>query len=308
VDVLADLWAAYQGLVHFLGINAILALSIYATLAGGQLSMAQAAFMGIGAYTATLLTLRLNAPFPLAVAAGTLLPAAIALPLGLPVLRLRGVFLAIATIGFGEIVRVAVLNLPFTGGALGIPGIPNKTRLWHILAVLGVACYCFWRLRRSRAGYALEAIRQDETAARAAGIDVTAYKVRSFVAGALLAGAAGALAAHYTYFIGPNDFGFDRAVSILVYAVVGGTAVFWGPLAGSTLLTLLPEVLRALGVRAGAVRLFVNGAILVAVILFAPNGLAGLARRRRALVPLSNAGGPAAAPQTHPAGSAERAT
>ena len=280
MELLADLWATYQNVVYFLGINAILALSIYASLAAGQLSLAQAAFMGIGAYTATLLTLKQHAPFPLAIAAGALIPALIAIPLGLPVLRLSGVFLAIATIGFGEVARVIILNLPITGGALGIPGIPPKTRLWHILLVLAVALFIFWRLRGSRAGYALEAMRQDEPAARALGIDVTRYKLWTFIAGAVLAGLAGGLAAHATFFIGPNEYGFERAVSILVYAIVGGTTVFWGPVAGATLLTLLPEVLRGLGVTAGAVRLFVNGLILLLVILFAPNGIAGLARRR----------------------------
>ena len=168
---MADLWATYQSLVTFLGINAILALSVYATLAAGQLSLAQAAFMGIGAYTAALLTMRLQAPFPLALLAGGLVPALIALPLGIPVLRLRGVFLAIATIGFGEVVRVVIINLPVTGGALGLNGIPNKTRLWHVALVLALAVYFFWRLRGSRTGYGLEAIRQDETAARGMGVD-----------------------------------------------------------------------------------------------------------------------------------------
>lgn len=278
--MLADLWATYQSLVSFVGINAILALSIYATLGAGQLSLAQAAFMALGAYTAALLSLQVQAPFFLAIAGGGVLPGLVALPLGVPVLRLRGVFLAIATIGFGEVVRIVVLNLAVTGGALGLNGIPNKTRLWHILLVFALAAFGFWRLRGSRAGYALESIRQDETAARGLGIDVTAYKVRAFVAGAVLAGLAGGLAAHFTFFIGPNEYGFERAVSILVYAIVGGTGGFWGPPAGAVLLTLLPEVLRGLGVQAGAVRLFVNGAVLVAVILFAPHGLAGLVRRR----------------------------
>jgi branched-chain amino acid transport system permease protein len=277
---MSDLWATYQSLVIFLGINAILALSVYATLAAGQLSLAQAAFMGIGAYTAALVTLQLKAPFPLALVAGGLVPAVVAVPLGIPVLRLRGIFLAIATIGFGEVLRVVVLNLAVTGGALGLNGIPNTTRLWHVLLVLALALFGFWRLRGSRPGYALEAIRQDETAARGMGIDTTTYKVGAFVVGAVLAGLAGALAAHYAFVIGPNEYGFDRAVSILLYAVVGGSGVFWGPLLGATLMTVLPEALRASGLQAGALRLFVNGVILVAVILFAPTGLAGLLRRR----------------------------
>jgi len=276
---MADLWATYQSLVYFLGINGILALSVYVTLATGQLSLAQAAFMGIGAYTGALLTLRLHVPFPLALAGAGLLPALISLPLGLPTLRLRGVFLAIATIGFGEVVRVVFLVLPATGGALGLNGIPNLTRLWHVALVLGGATFVFWRLVGSRAGHAMEAIREDETAAQVLGVEVTSYKVRAFVAGALLAGLAGGLSAHYTFVIGPNDFGFDRAVQILLYAIVGGVGTFWGPLAGAALLTLLPETLRGLGVQAGATRLLLNGVILVAVILFAPNGLSGLARR-----------------------------
>lgn len=277
-----DVLATYSNLINYLGINALLALSIYATLATGQLSIGNAAFMGIGAYTAALLGMRLGVPFLPSLVAGALLGALAALLLGLPVLRLRGVFLAIATIGFGEIVRIFALNAtPLTGGALGLNGIPPKTETWQIYLALALALFLFWRIRGSRVGYAWEAIRQDETAARTIGIDTTRYKVLAFSLGGLLAGLAGGLAAHFTYFIGPNEYGFAQATNILVYAVVGGTGVFWGPVLGSTLITLLPEVLRGLGVTAGAFRLFVNGLILLLVIVFLPNGLASLFSRRR---------------------------
>jgi branched-chain amino acid transport system permease protein len=279
---LDDLLAIYGSLINFLGINALLALSIYATLASGQLSVGNAAFMGIGAYTAALLGLRLGWPFLATLLAGAGLGAVAALLLGLPVLRLRGVFLAIATIGFGEIVRIVALNAqPLTGGALGLNGIPARTQAWHIYLALVLALVFFWRVRGSRLGYAWEAIREDETAARTMGINTTYYKVLAFSIGGALAGLAGGLSAHFTFFIGPNEYGFDQAVSILTYAIVGGTSAFWGPVLGSTLITLIPEVLRGAGVTAGAVRLFVNGLILLLVIVFLPNGLVSLFSRRK---------------------------
>jgi branched-chain amino acid transport system permease protein len=277
----------YQSLVAFIGINSLLALSVYCTLSCGQLSLANAGFMAIGAYTGAILTLDAHAPFPLALAAATVLPAVVALPLGIPVLRLRGVFLAIATIGFGEVVRLGFVNWDFTNGALGLVAIPQKTSLWMIWLALAVALYVLGRLRGSRVGYALEAIRQDEPAARTMGIATTRYKVAMFAAGAALAGIAGALEAHFTFMVAPNGYGFGRAVDMLVYAVVGGDAIFYGPVFGAAFLTVLPEALRgagqAVGLAPGPLRLFVNGAILLAVILFVPNGLVSLPRSVRGL-------------------------
>jgi len=278
---MADLLATYGSLINFLGINALLALSIYTTLACGQLSMANAAFMGIGAYTAALLGLRAGVPFLPSLLAGTVLGAVVAFILGLPVLRLRGVYLAIATIAFGEIVRIAALNAtPVTGGALGLNGIPPRTEAWHIYLALGLTLYVLWRIRGSRLGYAWEAIREDETAARTMGINSALYKSIALSLGGAIAGLAGGLAAHFTFFIGPNEYGFATAVNILTYAIVGGSTVFWGPVLGSTLITLLPEILRGVGVTAGAIRLFVNGLLLLLVIVFLPRGLASIIRRR----------------------------
>ena len=275
-----DFLLAYQSLFAFIGINGLLALSVYCTLCCGQLSLANAGFMAIGAYSGAILTQNFHAPFGLALLAGTVLPAVFAVPLGLPVLRLRGVFLAIATIGFGEVVRLAFVNWDYTNGALGLVAIPQKTGLWTIWLALAFALYVLGRIRGSRPGYALEAIREDEPAARTMGIATTRYKVLMFALGAALAGLAGVLEAHLTFMVAPNGYGFSRAVDMLVYAVVGGTTAFYGPVIGAAFLTLLPELLRgggqALGLAPGPLRLFLNGAILLAVILFVPNGLASL--------------------------------
>lgn len=282
---MAELWAAYGSVVVFIGINAILALSMYATLTCGQLSLANAAFMGLGAYTAALLTLRLAAPFPVALLLGGALAALIAVPLGLPVLRLRGVFLAIATIGFGEVLRVVLINATdLTRGASGLTQIPAKTEPWHLALTLLLLGYVFWRLRGSRLGHAFEAIRQDESAARTMGIDTARYKLIAFVGSAFVAGVAGGFFAHYSNAIAPRDFGFARAVDILAYAIVGGATTFLGPILGAALITVLPELLRnlkAIGIEPGAATVFTNGLILLLVILFLPNGLTGPRQRRR---------------------------
>jgi branched-chain amino acid transport system permease protein len=272
-------YSAHSALVHFLGINALLALSMYVTLAAGQLALANAAFFGIGAYTSALLTVKADAPFVLALAGGAIVPALIAVPLGVPLLRLRGVFLAIATISFGEVVRIVALNWEYTGGALGLGGIPHKTKLWQILLALAVVLYLFWRMRGSRMGYALAAIRVDESAAKTMGIDTGFYKLVAFVSGAGLAGLAGGLSAHFIFFISPGNYGFTRAVDILVYAIVGGTSHFAGPVIGAWVITLIPEYLRSskpFGIAPGPATLFANGLILLSIMLFLPNGLVSL--------------------------------
>jgi branched-chain amino acid transport system permease protein len=296
---LRDLFLTYESTLGYIGLNSLLALSVYATLSCGQLALSNAGFMAIGAYGATLLTLDAGVSFPLALAGGVLLPAAVAVPLGLPVLRLRGVFLAIATIGFGEVVRLGLVNWEHVNGAQGIVAIPQKAGLGTIFLALAVVVFVMARLRGSKWGFALEAIREDEPAARTMGIPTTAYKLAMLVVGAAIAGLAGGLEAHFTFMVAPNGFTFGRVVDMLVFAVVGGTARFWGPVVGATFLTLLPELLRELaprvGIEPGPLRLMVNGLVLLAVILFLPNGIASipdrLRERRRAPAVRENGGG-----------------
>jgi branched-chain amino acid transport system permease protein len=281
MTVLSQFWAVYGSLIDFVGINALLALSLYVTLAAGQLSLGNAAFAGIGGYTAGILTTHYGTPYLVSLTSGAIMAGLAGLLLGLPVLRLRGVFLAMATLSFGEVVRIAAVNLEITGGAAGLSVIQNSTRTWQIyLALLGVS-YFLAKLRYSRAGWSLVSIREDETAAAAMGINPIYYKTLAFTLGALIAGLAGALYAHLNYLITPGEFGFSLAVQLLIFNIVGGTRQWYGPILGAVLLTALPEILRGAGVTAGPVRMFVNGLILLLMILFLPHGLVSLFSRRR---------------------------
>ena len=277
MDALGEFVRVYQTTIGVIGINALLALSVWITLYAGQLTLGNAAFMAIGAYGAALLGMRLGVPFPLGLVLGAGLSATLALPLGLAVFRLRGVYLAIATIGFGEVVRVLLLTLPFTGKALGLNGIPPLTELWHIYLSLVVVAYVLWRVQGSTVGRAWAAIREDEIAAASQGIAIRRYKLAAFVAGAALAAWAGGLSAHLNFSIEPGDFGFTRAVQILVYAVVGGTPSVAGPILGASLLTALPEILRPLR----EYRDIFAGLILMGVIIYLPRGLVTLAELRK---------------------------
>ncbi len=269
-------WAIYSTLIFSIGVNAMLALSIYLTLSCGLLSLANAAFMGIGAYAAAMISMQTGLSFPVALLAAAILPALVALVIGIPTLRLSGVYLAIATLGFGEVIRVIVLNMEITGGPMGLNGIPLKTEWWHIVLLLGSVLFILARLRRSKTGRAFEAIKEDETAARLMGINVAGYKLLAFVLGASIAGVAGGLNAHYTFTIGPGNYAFENAVDILTMAVFGGTSNLVGPVIGSTILTLLPEAMRYLK----DFRLAANGLILIIVILYLPKGIWDPARFR----------------------------
>ncbi|MCF6510036.1 branched-chain amino acid ABC transporter ATP-binding protein/permease [Blastococcus sp. MG754426] len=274
----------YATTLTFIALGAIFAYSFYAVLIAGQLSLGQAGFAALAAFSGAYL-----APAPddvgdvpsllVAVAIGMSVGALGAVVLGLPTMHLRGVFLAIATLGFAEAVRVVLLNQEWTGGAQGL-GVPRVLTVGMAWTALALVAYWFWRMGRSRYGRALEAIREDELAARSMGIDVGRHRLAAFITAGAVAGLYGVLYAYYVRLIAPNDFDFVAAVEGLVTAVVGGSTMFLGPLLGSGFQTIVPEIQRAVGVEAGWIRPFLASLLLLVVILFLPGGLASLIPRR----------------------------
>ena len=264
----------HELLIAQIGINAILAIAIFVTFYSGQLTLANAAFMAIGAYTTVLMSLYLPTPLPVNMLAGALLAGLVSVLVGLPVLRLRGVFLAIATIGFVEALRLGViLNVPITGEGQGLhnPSADPLGGIVPILISLPILAYLVWRLTRSRLGQAWSAIREDELAASSNGINVPLYKMIAFIISAVLAGYAGALETHINFFVDPTEYGITRTIQILTFAVVGGVTNVFGPIVGAVFLTALPEIVRQFA----AYRDVVNGIILILVIIFRPQGIVG---------------------------------
>jgi branched-chain amino acid transport system permease protein len=269
-------WNSHTLLTAQIGINSIIAASMFLVLYSGQLSLAAPGFMAIGAYTSTLLSLYWHPPLALNIAAGVVFAAVVGVLVGLPVLRLRGVFLAIATIGFIEALRLGViLNVPITGEGLGLKN-PDADPLGGInlvLISLVVVLFLVWRLTKGRLGSAWSAIRQDELAALSQGIHVARYKMIAFVLSAVIAGFAGGIEAHLNFFVDPGDqqYGVTRAVQVLSFAVLGGSGYFLGPVVGALVVTTLPWVFEQ-------ARDYINiltGAFLIAVIVFRPQGIVG---------------------------------
>ncbi len=289
-------WNSHTLLISQIGINSIVATSMFLVLYSGQLSLAAPAFMAIGAYTAVLMELHLHTPYALNAVVAVALAGVVGVLVGLPVLRLRGVFLAIATIGFVEAIRLGViLNAPITGEGLGLQN-PNADPLGGvpiILVSLVVVVFVVWRLTKGRLGNAWAAIRQDEIAALSQGIHIARYKMIAFVLSAMMAAYAGALEAHLNFFVDPGDsqYGVTRAVQILTFAVLGGTGFVLGPVVGATIITLLPYIFGG----AGDYINILSGVFLIAVIVFRPQGIVGrggLAIVRPAWWPRSRASAP----------------
>jgi len=253
----------------FIGINSILALSLYITALAGQLSVGHAAFMGIGAYTSALLMTKLGWPFFLTTACGALMGGVFGFCIGLPTLRLKDLYLAIATLAFNIVWVVILMNIEAFGGALGVFNVPKVTNNWIVYTSLGILLLFFYRLKDSRMGRAFRAVEEDEGAARAMGVNAVYYKVYAFTLGAFLAAYAGALYAHFVTFISPHDFEVDRSIEILLFVVLGGAQTFIGPVIGAALLTLAPEVLRFLA----EYRLLVYGLMFVVIMLLRHEGL-----------------------------------
>jgi branched-chain amino acid transport system permease protein len=277
--------AEYSSLITLIALTAILAYSFYAVLIAGQLSLAQVGLASLAAFTSALVVpaeplFGFIPPLVIGIVFGMFVGAIAAFILGLPVIRLRGVFLAIATLAFGEMVRIFLINQSWTNGSQGL-SFSKLVGPWIAWIALAVVAYWFWRLSGSRLGRAFAAIREDELAATTMGIDVPRYRMASFVIAGAVAGLYGVLLAHFSRFADPNEFSFTAAVDGLVTAVVGGVTLFIGPILGSAFLSVLPEVQRVIGIDAGWIRPTLSGVLLLVVILFLPGGLSGLIPLRK---------------------------
>lgn len=266
----------YYGIFVQMGINIILAMSLnLVTGFTGQLHLGHAGFMAIGAYTSALLATKAGFGFVPALLASGMTAAMFGILVGLPTLRLRGDYLAIATLGFGEIVRITILNLDLTGGPFGLRGIPRLTNLPIVIVVVIITFVLLHSLVRSRIGRAFIAIREDEVAAEVMGIETTRMKVTAFALAAFFAGIAGGLFAFWFRFISPGSFGFMLSIEVLSMVVLGGLGNLLGSVLGAGFITYLPELLRTSAPAIAQHRLVFYGALLVIAMILRPNGLLG---------------------------------
>ena len=287
----------YGALIVTMFFAAMLALSLYLPLMAGQLSLASPGFYAIGGYVAAILSTTVWKPagdsFPLyylfaELAIAGVISALLAILIGALALRLRGIYLALATIAFVEILRVLSLNLPITGGAVGIFDIPQPFGtslgyLWIAAPMLILSAWAIYRLERIRTGRALTAIREDELAADTMGISLTYHKVLAFTLGAILAGLVGVISAHFLNTWNARQGTFDASIAYLAFVLVGGSRTFLGPIVGGMLLTALPEFLRAaaglpmlpvwLGPLLRDGRTIIYGILIVLVVVVFPQGL-----------------------------------
>ncbi len=271
----------YFQIIMYIGINIILASSLnlingYA----GQFSLGHAGFMALGAYGAAVITRAMEVGpgdsisivvFPFALAFGGVVAATAGLLVGIPSLRLRGDYLAITTLGFGEIIRVVIQNFEFLGGARGFTGIPKLSNFFWVFAVVAIVIFVVANLIHSSYGKGFLALRDDEIAAQAMGIHTTKYKVVAFVTGAFFAGIAGGLYAHFVSYINPSQFSFIKSIEIVVMVIVGGMGSAVGVVLAAIVLTILPEALRGIA----EYRMVIYSLLLVVIMISRPQGLFG---------------------------------
>lgn len=273
----AGIFTGYtMSILRLVCINIILATSLNVTVGNlGQITLGHAGFMSIGAYTAALFAKNVGLTGPSGYLLGLLLAGACAgifgIAIGIPVLRLRGDYLAIVTLAFGEIIRVLIEYFDFTGGAQGLNGIPRMQNFSLMFLVTVVCVILMYSVMTSRHGRAVLAIREDEIAAQSSGINVTYYKTFAFTVSSFFAGIAGAMHAHNIGTIGASDFGYNKSFDILVMVVLGGMGSFTGAILAATVLTILPELLRSFS----EYRMIVYSLLLIVIMIFRPEGLLG---------------------------------
>jgi branched-chain amino acid transport system permease protein len=288
VSLFADRINPYALFVLYsIGINIILAVSLN-LINGytGQFSLGHAGFMAVGAYTAAVITNQFGALNPVAsealflsaLLAGGLVAATVGLLVGLPTLRLKGDYLAIVTLGFGEIIRVVFQNMDKVGGARGLSVMHGLTNFFWVFGFAALTIYVVTALVHSTYGRGFIAVRDDEVAAEAMGINTTKYKVAAFVVGAFFAGIAGGLYAHAIQFLTPGGFGFMLSITFVVMVILGGMGNTPGVIVAAALLTLMPEGLRKLAGYphlgwVGDARMIIYSLLLIVLMLTRPQGL-----------------------------------
>jgi branched-chain amino acid transport system permease protein len=258
----------YAGLLVDIGILTLGALSVYVILATNQLSLGNAGFMAIGSYLSSFLTVELHWPLTGAVVAAALSASIIGIVVGFPALRLKGIYLAIATLGFGEMVRSFFLVFAPMGGSGGYHGMQHVALGYIWIWTAGILLVILL-LERSHLWLQMRAVHDDETAAGLVGLNTTLIKVGAFGLGAAIAAVAGALFAHHHVYIEPGNFGFERSIDFVLAVILGGSTVGVGGLAGAGLLVLLPEWLRVVA----DWRLAAFGALLIIVLLTRRQGI-----------------------------------
>jgi branched-chain amino acid transport system permease protein len=258
----------YAGLLADVGILLLGALSVYIILATGQLSLGNAGFMGIGAYVASYLTVKVGLPLGVALLAAGAAAGAIGVIVGFPALRLKGIYLAMATLGFGEMVRSFLVNFDAMGGSGGFHGMQHVS-VGYIWTWAGGILLLVVLLERSRVWLEMRAVHDDETVAGLVGINTTVTKVGAFGVGAAIAAISGGLFAHHHVYIEPGNFGFERSIEFVLAVILGGSTVAPGALVGAGLLVMLPEMLRFLA----DWRLAAFGTLLVIVLLVRRQGI-----------------------------------
>jgi branched-chain amino acid transport system permease protein len=258
----------YASLFADASISTLGALSVYVILTTGQLSLGNAGFMAIGAYLSSYLSTFGGLPVTAAIVVAALVSGLVGLIVGFPALRLKGIYLAMATLGFGEMVRSFFLNFEPTGGAGGFHGMPHISAGYvYVGTLLLVGAIAL--LERSRVWLEMRAVNDDELAANLIGLNGTSIKVGAFGVGAAIAAVSGALFAHYHVYIEPGNFSFDRSIEAVLAVVLGGSTVAVGSLLGAVLLVVLPETLRFIA----DWRLASFGVLLIAMLLVRRQGL-----------------------------------
>ena len=264
--------AFWQLNLIFAGINIILAASLN-LINGytGQFSLGHAGFMAVGAYVGVVLTTNFQMAFPVAILAGGVTAGLLGALIGLPTLRLRGDYLAIATLGLGEIVRIVIINVPYVGGAAGFKGIQHLTNFTWVFFIMLAALFIIKNFVNSRHGRACLAIRENEIAAESMGIYTTKYKVLAFTIGAFFAGVAGTLFGHNMYILSPASFTFMQSFNILIMVVMGGLGSMTGSIAGALVVTFLSAALASFP----NARMIIYALALILLMFYRPQGLFG---------------------------------
>ncbi|RKD24438.1 ABC transporter [Ammoniphilus oxalaticus] len=261
----------YVNTMVFIAINIILAVSLHIVIGvTGQFSLGHAGFLAIGAYVSAIMTMKLQLPFFVALFVGGTIAALAGLVVGIPSLRLKGDYLAIATLGFGEIIRIMFLNIDYVGGAAGMQ-VSHLTTWTYAFVCLVITIVVIVNLTNSSHGRACISIREDEIAADAMGINTTYYKVAAFTLGSFFAGVAGGLYAHNFYIIQPGNFGFIKSIDILIFVVLGGLGSMSGAVIAAILLTVVSTFLQGYA----ETRMIIYSLVLIIVMLYRPQGLMG---------------------------------